>query len=155
VLRQIAVDGQENEIRAAARVLEKLDLQGKIVTGDALLAQRALSRQVVAAGGNYIWTVKDNQPTLRADIAELFEPPTPLAKGFNTGPTDFRRAQTINTGHDRIETRRLTASSLPGGLHDWPGLAQIFRLERTTLRRPRDDPSRSRPWHHQLERPRC
>jgi predicted transposase YbfD/YdcC len=131
VLRQVAVDGKENEISAAPRVLEKLDLQGKIVTGDALLAQRALSRQVVEAGGDYVWTVKANQPTLRADIAELFKPTAPLAKGFNTGPTDFRRAQTINTGHGRIETRTLTTSSLLGGLHDWPGLAQVFRLERT------------------------
>lgn len=132
VLRQVAVDGKENEISAAPRVLEGLDLQGKIVTGDALLAQRALSRQGVAAGGDYVWTVQDNQPTLRADIAELFEPTAPLAKGFNTGPTDFRRAQTVGTGHGRIETRVLTTSSLLGGLHDWPGLAQVFRLERTT-----------------------
>lgn len=130
VLLQVAVDGKENEISAAPRVLNGLDLQGKIVTGDAMLAQRALSRQVVAAAGDYLWTVKDNQPTLRADIAELFEPTTPLGKGFNIGPTDFRRAQTVNTGHGRIETRTLTASSLLGALSDWPGLAQVFRLER-------------------------
>jgi predicted transposase YbfD/YdcC len=130
VLMQVAVAGNENEISAAPRVLEGLDLQGKIVTGDALLAQRALSRQVLAAGGDYVWTVKDNQPTLLADIAELFEPTTPLSKGFNSGPTDFRHAQTVNTGHGRIETRRLTASSLLGELSDWPGLAQVFRLER-------------------------
>jgi predicted transposase YbfD/YdcC len=131
VLRQVAVDGKENEISAAPRVLNGLDLQGKIVTGDAMLAQRSLSAQVVAAGGDYVWTVKDNQPTLRADIAELFEPSMPLSKGFNIGPTDFRRAQTVGTGHGRIETRTLMASSLLGDLHDWPGLAQVFRLERT------------------------
>lgn len=130
VLMQVAVAGKENEISAAPRVLEELDLQGKIVTGDALLAQRALSRQVAEAGGDYIWTVKDNQPTLRADIAELFEPTAPLSPGFNIGLTDFRHAQTVNTGHGRIETRSLTASSLLGGLSDWPGLAQVFRLER-------------------------
>lgn len=131
VLRQVAVDGKENEISAAPRVLDGLDLQGKIVTGDAMLAQRSLSAQVVAAGGDYVWTVKDNHPTLRADITELFEPTAPLAKGFNTGPTDFRRAQTVGTSHGRIETRTLIASSLLGDLHDWPGLAQVFRLERT------------------------
>ncbi|MCC6188469.1 MAG: ISAs1 family transposase [Anaerolineales bacterium] len=130
VLRQVAVDGKENEISAAPRVLDGLDLQGKIVTGDAMLAQRSLSAQVVEAGGDYVWTVKDNQPSLRADIAELFAPTAPLAKGFNTGPTDFRQARTTGTGHGRIETRTLTASSLLGGLHDWPGLAQVFRLER-------------------------
>lgn len=132
VLAQVVVDGKENEIRAAPRVLEKLDLQGKIVTGDAMLAQRALSAQVVAAGGDYVWTVKDNQPQLCADIEELFTPTAPLAKGFNTGPTDFRHAQTTDSGHGRIEIRRLTASSLLQGLNDWPGLAQVFRVERRT-----------------------
>lgn len=132
VLKQVVVDGQENEISAAPRVLEALDLPGKIISGDAMFAQRGLSQQVVEAGGDYLWTVKDNQPQLRADIEELFTPTVPLSKGFNTGPTDFRHAQTINLGHGRIEKRTLTASSQLQGLSDWPGLAQVFRVERQT-----------------------
>jgi len=132
VLKQVAVDGKENEISAAPRVLEALDLPGKIISGDAMLAQRGLSQQVVAAGGDYLWTVKDNQPQLRDDIEELFAPTVPLSKGFNTGPTDFRCAQTINLGHGRIEKRTLTASSQLQGLSDWPGLGQVFRVERQT-----------------------
>jgi len=132
VLKQVVVDGKENEISAAPRVLESLDLQGKVVSGDAMFAQRDLSQQVVAAGGDYVWTVKDNQPQLRGDIEELFTPTVPLSKGFNTGPTDFRHAQTINLGHGRIEKRTLTASSQLQGLSDWPGLAQVFRVERLT-----------------------
>ena len=132
VLKQVAVDGKENEISAAPRVLEALDLPGKIISGDAMFAQRGLSQQVVAGGGDYIWTVKDNQPQLRGDIEELFMPTVPLSKGFSTGPTDFRRAQTINLGHGRIEKRTLTASSQLHGLSDWPGLAQVFRVERHT-----------------------
>jgi predicted transposase YbfD/YdcC len=132
VLKQIEVDGKENEISAAPRVLEALDLQGKIVSGDAMFAQRGLSQQVVAAGGDYVWTIKENQPQLRSDIEELFTPTVPLSKGFNTGPTDFRRAQTINLGHGRLEKRLLIASSQLQGLSDWPGLAQVFRVERQT-----------------------
>ena len=132
VLQQVAVDGKENEISAAPRVLEALDLRGKVVTGDAMFAHRGLSKQIVAAGGDYVWTVKDNQPQLRADIAELFTPTVSLSKGFNTGPTDFRQAQSIDLGHGRIEKRRLTASSEVHGLSDWPGLAQVFRVERQT-----------------------
>ena len=132
VLKQIAVAGKENEISAAPRILEALDLQGKIVSGDAIFAQRGLSQQVVAAGGDYVWTIKDNQPQLRDDIEELFTPTLPLSKGFNTGPTDFRQAQTINLGHGRIEKRMLTASSQLQGLSDWPGLVQVFRVERQT-----------------------
>jgi len=132
VLKQIAVDGKENEISAAPRVLAALDLRGKIVSGDAIFAQRGLSQQVVAAGGDYLWTIKENQPQLRGDIEELFTPTVPLSKGFNIGPTDFRQAQTINLGHGRIEKRTLTASSQLQGLSDWPGLAQVFRVERQT-----------------------
>ena len=132
MLQQIAVDGKENEISAARRVLEALDLPGKTVTGDAMFAQRGLSRQVVAAGGDYVWTVKDNQPQLRAVSEELFVLSVPIGKGFNIGPTDFRRAQTINLGHGRLEKRTLTASSQLHGLSDWPGLAQVFRVERQT-----------------------
>jgi predicted transposase YbfD/YdcC len=132
VLCQVEVDPTTNEIGAAPLVLERLDLQGKIVTGDALYAQRDLSQQVGDAGGEYVWTVKDNQPTLRADLEQLFEPDTRLVKGFNTGPTDYRSAQTVDKGHGRIETRHLTVTSELHERWDWPYLAQVFRLERTT-----------------------
>jgi predicted transposase YbfD/YdcC len=129
VLFQVAVEVKANEITAAPKVLKMLDLQGKIVTGDALLAQRALSLLIVGAGGHYLWTVKDNQPQLQQDIQVLFEPVT-CAPGFSPAPTDFRTAQTINTGHGRIEKRTLTTSSLLKGTTDWPGLEQVFKLER-------------------------
>jgi hypothetical protein len=52
VLFQVAVDTKTNEITAAPKVLKVLDLQGKIVTGDAMFAQRALSLLIVQAGGD-------------------------------------------------------------------------------------------------------
>ena len=59
----------------APELLGQVDLAGRVVTGDALYAQKNLSRQVVEQGGDYFWVVKDNQP-MRADIALLFaEPP--------------------------------------------------------------------------------
>jgi hypothetical protein len=71
VMAQVEVGMKENEIPAAARVLKCLNLQGKIITGDALLAQRELSRQIVEAQGNYVWTVKANQPQLCQDLETL------------------------------------------------------------------------------------
>ena len=60
----------------APELLGQVDLAGRGVTGDALYAQKNLSRQVVEQGGDYFWGVQDNQPGLRADIALLFaEPP--------------------------------------------------------------------------------
>ena len=72
VLAQVEVDGKENEIKAAPRLLESIDLRDKVVSGDAMLAQRQLSAQVVAGGGEYLWTVKKNQSQLREDIATFF-----------------------------------------------------------------------------------
>jgi predicted transposase YbfD/YdcC len=128
-LFQVAVDVKENEIVAAPKVLKLLDLQGKIVTGDAMFTQRALSLLIVTAQGHYVWTVKDNQPQLRQDIELLFQPEQ-CVPGFSPAPKDFRTAQTINTGHGRLEKRTLTTSSLLNETCDWPGLGQVFRLER-------------------------
>lgn len=132
VLCQVEVDPTTNEIGTAPKVLERLDLPGKIVTGDALYAQRELSQQIGQADGDYVWTVKHNQPTLRADLEQLFASDSSLVKGFNTGPTDYRTAQTVDKGHGRIETRQLTVTSELHERWDWPYLAQVFRLERTT-----------------------
>jgi predicted transposase YbfD/YdcC len=132
VLLQVDVGTKENEIPAAARVLELLDLNGKIVRGDAMFTQRGLSAQIVDGGGEYVWTVKDNQPQLRADIVAAFTPP-PLSKGFSAGLTDFQSATTVNKGHGRTETRRLTTTSSLKEFLDWPGLEQVFQLERTVV----------------------
>lgn len=52
VMVQVEVGSTENEIPAAGCVLKMFDLRGKIITGDALLAQRELSLQIVEAGGD-------------------------------------------------------------------------------------------------------
>lgn len=133
VLMQVEVEGQENEVTAAPRVLRCLDLRGKVVTGDALLAQRHLSAQIVEAGGEYIWPVKENQPELRRDIAMLFEPEQ-CVKGFSPALRDFRTAQSVEKGHGRIEQRTITVSSELKGYLDWPHAEQVFKLERHTQR---------------------
>lgn len=133
VLAEVEVERQENEIPAAARLLRMLDLRGKVVTGDALLAQRGLSTQIVGAGGEYIWPIKGNQPDTYQDIQVLFEP-EPRAKGFSPAKRAFRSAQTIGKGHGRIEQRRITVSSDLKGYLDWPHVEQVFKLERRVLR---------------------
>lgn len=132
VLCQVEVAPTTNEIGAAPLVLKSLDLQGKIITGDAMFAQRELSRLIGAAGGDYVWTIKDNQPRLRADIEQLFEPDRSLVKGFNTGPTDLRTVRRVNGGHGRLEIRTLTVTGQLQETSDWPYLAQVFRLERVS-----------------------
>jgi predicted transposase YbfD/YdcC len=129
VLMQMEVGAKENEIVAAPRLLKSVDLQGKIITGDAMFAQRELSRQVVKAGGDYVWSVKENQPSLRSDIAALFE----IEEGrtaLKAMPNDLQRAATADQQHGRLEQRRITTSGLLAGQSDWPGLRQVFKIER-------------------------
>jgi predicted transposase YbfD/YdcC len=132
VLCQVEVDPTTNEIGAAPLVLKRLDLPGKILTGDAMYAQREFSQAIGDAGGDYVWTAKHNQPNLRADIEKMFAADTSLVKGFNTGPTDYRSAQTIEKGHGRLERRTLVVTGDLQASSDWPYLAQVFRIERTT-----------------------
>ncbi len=129
VLLQVAVGSKENEIPAAGRVLQCLDLRGKIITGDALLAQRELSLQIVPGGGDYVWIIKDNQPQTRQDIEQLFSCPPSKSEQDEVG-----RAETIDKGHGRLERRTITASSALKDYLDWPGVEQVFRLERHTKR---------------------
>lgn len=129
VIVQVEVDRKENEIVAAPRVLKGLDLRGKIVTGDALLAQRHLSVQIVEAGGDYVWTIKDNHAQLRQDLATLFEPEQ-CVQGFSPARRDFRTVRTTEKAHGRLEQRRLAVSSELKGYLDWPSAEQVFKLER-------------------------
>lgn len=129
VLMQVEVEGKSNEITAAPRLLEAIDLRGRVVTGDAMFTQSALCEQIVLAGGDYIFPVKDNHPTMRRAIADMFMP-TPVAPGRGRVSLPETTAHTVNNAHGRIEHRYLTASSLLNDYLDWPHLGQVFRLQR-------------------------
>ncbi len=69
VLMQIEVESQENEIVTAPKLVEALDLRGKVVIGDAMHPQRGLSIEIVTQGEDYIWTAKGNQSEVQEAIA--------------------------------------------------------------------------------------
>ena len=75
--------GKGLEIPDALKLLERLDLTGKIVTGDAIFCQKSIATKIVERGGDYIFPVKDNQKTLRQDIETAFNEPVfpPLLMG--------------------------------------------------------------------------
>jgi predicted transposase YbfD/YdcC len=129
VVAQVAVDSKENEIVVAPRALEGVCVTGKIVTGDALHTQRAISAQIVERGGDYLWPVKENQPRLYEDIQRLFAPDQPKP-GFGKITTDFLSASKVNLGHGRLEKRSIQTSAMLNDYLDWPGLGQVYRLER-------------------------
>lgn len=129
VLAQEVVTCKENELSVASRLLAQLNLRQKVFSGDALFTQRELSVDILAAGGDYIWIAKENQPTLLADIQRFFEP-MPSRPGWHRPPLAERQARQSNKGHGRLEQRTLTAITDETEYLDWPGAAQVFRIER-------------------------
>jgi predicted transposase YbfD/YdcC len=105
---------------------------GCLLTADALHTQTAVCKAIRKAGADYLLVAKRNQRSLREDIGYLFSQ-TP----------DFwfpeRQAKSVTVGHGRIEVRLLRASDeLNDYLADrWPGVAQVFQVERTVIRRSR------------------
>jgi predicted transposase YbfD/YdcC len=72
VLAQVRVDAKTNEHKAALQLLGLLPLAGKVVVGDAMFCQRDVAERVVAAGADYVFVVKANQPGLQTDVAAGF-----------------------------------------------------------------------------------
>jgi len=132
VLMQVEVESKENEIVAAPRLLEVLDLRGKVVIGDAMHTQRQLSIDIVTAGGDYLWIAKDNQSQLKEDIAHLFAPQQ-CPPATSPLPTDFQSVTDHTYGHGRYETRTITTSSMLKDFLDWPYLEQVFKLDYRAL----------------------
>ena len=129
VLAQVAVDAKSNEIGAAPKLLERLELKNRVVCGDAMHTQRPVSVQIMGAGGDYLWFVKDNQPTLLADVQRFFVPPR-VAPGWHAPPLPSQSAEQVQKGHGRLEKRRLTCIVDEHAFLDWPGAQQVFMLER-------------------------
>jgi hypothetical protein len=109
VLNQVPAGANKadgGEITAAPALLAGLVLQGRVVTGDAIHAQRDLCRLIVGRGGDYLLTVKENQPKLLNELVDLFRSPAaPLL------PT--RRP--TSTGRASRRGRSGPAASSPGG----------------------------------------
>jgi predicted transposase YbfD/YdcC len=126
VTRQTAMKGSENEISCSKRLLKEANLQGKIISGDAIFAQRELSRQVVVSGGDYLWKVKSNQKKLFNELEEYF--------GFGYGQkAELACAKSLDKGHGRIEERILYSSSRFADKWDWPYMSQAFAVRRETI----------------------
>lgn len=72
VVAQVRVSRKTNEHKAALTLLGVLPVAGRVVTGDAMFCQKDVCAATTAKDGDYVFTVKDNQPTLHFDIAALF-----------------------------------------------------------------------------------
>lgn len=128
-LGQVAVDAKSNEITAMPQLLEVLDLHDKIVTTDAMGCQKAIAETIVAGGGDYILAVKENQPTLHAEIQVAFATAaTPPARSPRLYTTE-------DQGHGRDEQRTVQVLPARGHLSTaqdaaWLGVLTIVMVTR-------------------------
>ena len=122
-LSQRAVASQTNEIGQMPDLLADLRLKGCVFTMDALHTQRQTAQTIVEREGDYVMILKANQTTMYQDLEVLF------SEG-DVAALIADQATTLNKGHGRIERRRLQTSTAMNDFLDWPGLNQVFRIER-------------------------
>jgi predicted transposase YbfD/YdcC len=123
-LGQVAVADKSNEIPAIPRLLELLDLSGALVTIDAMGCQKEIAAKIRERGGDYVLTVKDNQPTLLEDIQNC------LGQAFDNDFAGLKHDtyETEDRRHGRVEKRYYTILIDPSGLrqaHLWQDLHVI------------------------------
>ena len=139
VLAQDKIEETTNEITAIPVLLRLLDLEGSVVTIDAIGCQTEIAETIIDQGADYVLAVKDNQETLREDVQAAFEHRRP----FNR--PDHHK--TVNKGHGRIEIRECWAISDPAILAHinnhklWKGLNSLVKV--TSERRTGGEVSRS------------
>jgi predicted transposase YbfD/YdcC len=135
-LAQLVVDTQQQqgELTVAPQLIAQVEWQGRVLTGDALYCQQHLCRQVVEAQGDYLLIVKENQPTLLADIQQVFAPLSAeeqARRGVHTAvPMAIQTYRTVEKGHGRLEERQIRVSSELAGYSAWPYLEQVFEYTR-------------------------
>lgn len=131
-LGQVAVDGKGNEITAIPKLLELLDLDGALVTIDAIGCQKRIAKKIVDRGGDYVLVVKANQERLLEDIQETVN--QALEGALPAGRV--RQRTTREQGHGRLEERSCVVIEHVHGIRDraaWPQLRVVgmCRRERT------------------------
>jgi predicted transposase YbfD/YdcC len=121
VLGQRKVDDKSNEITAIPKLLDALELTGTVVTIDAMGCQREIARRIVEKKADYVLAVKENQPSLLADIKDSFQM-------LAADTVD----EEIDCGHGRVERRvcsvlaDLTLLEKP---FEWASLNSLVRIE--------------------------
>jgi predicted transposase YbfD/YdcC len=132
-LGQVATDDRSNEITAIPELLSHMNLQGAVVTIDAIGTQKEITKQIVDRKGDYVLVVKNNQPKLRAAIHDFF------AEHLNRNLEDlqYRYHETTDDGHGRIDERSYYLTKIPADFplkKEWPTIKAIgysLRITRT------------------------
>jgi predicted transposase YbfD/YdcC len=123
-LGQVACDDKSNEITAIPELLRLVDIKGAIITIDAMGTQKAIAKQIVDSGADYVLALKGNQETLQQAVLDYID--QHLDNDF--AEAQARRYCTTETGHGREERRSYIHMPVPPtlrGLDEWKGLQSI------------------------------
>jgi predicted transposase YbfD/YdcC len=130
-LGQVTTDAKSNEITAIPKLLKMLEIQGCLVTIDAMGCQREIAQKIVGAGADYVLAVKENQPKLHEAIRGFF---TEQLED-DCGSIPCRRYESHEKGHGRVDDRYYYLAKLPDDFPlkaRWPGLKAIGMACRVT-----------------------
>lgn len=117
-LGEITVEEKTNEITAVPELLDLIDIEGDIVTADAMSCQKKIVEKIIEKKADYTIGLKQNQPTLYKDAEDY----------FNEFSADIPSKTTLDKGHGRIEKREyqlLTDLSWLEQKYEWKGLSAI------------------------------
>jgi predicted transposase YbfD/YdcC len=131
VFAQVKTVGKGQELDGIQKLLKLLDLQGTVVTIDALGCNKAIVELILEGQADYLLQVKDNQPTLHAKVQILMD--EMILEKFAGIEHDYHVQ--VDGDHGRIETRRVwvcwNVKDLGPIAKDWPGLKSLVVVEST------------------------
>jgi predicted transposase YbfD/YdcC len=130
VLGQVATDVKSNEITAIPKLLELINVEGCIVTIDALGCQHKIVGKILERGAHYVLSVKENQPELEQDIREFF---AWAERAAACERPEIGHSEMITREHGREERRVASVSTdvawLRGYGTKWKGVASVVQIE--------------------------
>lgn len=133
VLGQVKVDEKSNEITAIPELLRVLELQGCVVTIDAMGCQKDIAADIIQAKADYVLALKGNHATVNEEFREYFDDTIPAGADAKTPrPEDMDFYETIDKGHGRIEVRRYWHTTDIGWFEDkklWGGMRSAGMVE--------------------------
>lgn len=122
-----SVEEKSNEIPAVQQLIDMLDLQGAVVTADAMHCQRETAAKIVAKEADFVLMVKGNQETLLAEVQDA------IVQAYETDDPKLRSCQTTEKNRDRQETREVVVMPVPKDsalLDYWPDVKTIGGIYR-------------------------
>lgn len=127
-LGQVKTDDKSNEITAVPQLLRALELEGCIVTLDAMGCQKNIAKEICEADADYVLALKGNHETVHEEVASFLQ--DARQKDWKKVPHDF--LETVEKGHGRIETRRYWITEEIHWFADrskWEGLRSVGMVE--------------------------